>query len=113
MHAAHVPMQIRPAHASHVATGIRAVVSQEQHCILEDVRLLVLDAQVVVVTRKGGVGVVVVSLQGIIGEDDVFSVGLPSIHSSQQRRPRAQRELTLQWAQALVLYKALNLKAQM
>lgn len=52
MFALDVSMQVWPSQASHIACFLRAVVSEQQKCILENLILLVLNAQIVICSRK-------------------------------------------------------------
>ena len=48
MHALDVSSEIRPTKAGHVATRIRAIVSQEENGILEYFGFLIFDTQIIV-----------------------------------------------------------------
>lgn len=72
-------MQIWPAQTGNIAVLVRAVVSQQQDCVFEDLILLVLDAQVAVDLDEFVFLEILKSFVGRIGEDDERRVGLLNV----------------------------------
>jgi hypothetical protein len=71
-----VLMKIRPSKASNVAFLIGAVISQKQNSVFKNVWLFVFDPESVILSHKVCIREIFVSFRGIIGEDDMLSVGL-------------------------------------
>lgn len=71
MHTPHMAMQVRPSQACNIAVVIRTVVSQQQDRILENLRLLITDTQILVLAEEVPFLKVLVSFLGIVGKDDM------------------------------------------
>ena len=89
-----------------------AVVAEEKEGIGVDVFLGVLDAQGLISLLEIGFGEIFKALGGVVGEDNVFCFRLDIYISIGVMQRWNWIELTRQCAQALVLYKALSLNAQ-
>lgn len=76
MLALHMPMQIWPAQASHIATLIRAIVPEQQDSIFENFILLILDTQVLIDAGKVLLLEVLKSSCRVVGEDHKCRLGL-------------------------------------
>lgn len=70
MHTPHMPVQVRPAHACDIASGLRTIVPQQQKRILKNLRLFVCDPKIVVLLEKVRLLVFLISLLALVREYD-------------------------------------------
>ena len=78
-------MQVWPSQASNITFRIRAIVTQQEYSILENVYILVLDTKVVVLLGEIILREVLKSLGRIIGEDNVVCLSL-----NENRKPTSE-----------------------
>lgn len=67
----YMAMQIWPPQASNVTVNLRAIVLQQQPCVIEDTGILEVYAEVVVRFEEVGGRELLVTLLGVVGEDDM------------------------------------------
>lgn len=117
MLALNVAMQVWPSQASHVAICVRAIVSEQEDCVLKDLVIFIFDPKVIIFLRKVRVFEILERLHMVIRENHVARFSLPQTTdiSITPRYPRCvDRNIkrTRQCAQALFLYNARSLNAQ-
>jgi hypothetical protein len=88
----YMAVQIRPPQAGHIAVLVRAVVSQQEHCVLENLIIFIFNAEVFVRPSKVLLLKVLVSPLWIICKDNI--VGLRLIYN--QYSSSSQQSLCLQ-----------------
>lgn len=76
MFAFHMTMQVRPTQTGYVAVLIRTIVSKQQNSILEDLILLILDAQIVIGPSKVLFLEILIAAHRIVGKDHKGTFGL-------------------------------------
>lgn len=81
MLAFHMTMQIRPTQAGYIAVLIGAIIPKQQNSVLEDLILLILDAQVFICPSKVLFLEILKASHGIVGKYHEGRLGL-DIHIS-------------------------------
>lgn len=107
----HMPVQVWPSQASHIARLIRTVVPQQQDRVLEDLVLLVLNAQIIILAGKVHMRKLLKVLRRIVRKHHIIGLRLLPVLAHTGDLDSTQ-PLTRQCAQALFLYNARSLSAQ-